>query len=146
MTLPSSTTSHVASVRSGLTRWYGTAQSQSLVFLVGRDIYELRYRVRSLALERLERCEGKFSRTVLRGGSGREVVPLPGIIDSRSVSVTISVGVAQLTAARCAEQLVHLDIQPLLDAIETLRTLFTETIRLPKTKERKPCPRDKVHA
>ena len=44
----------------------------------GRNISELRYRVRSLALERLERCEGKLSRTVLRGGSDRKVAPLPG--------------------------------------------------------------------
>jgi hypothetical protein len=34
-------------------------------------------RVRQLALERLERCEGKLSRTVLGGGSGREAVLLP---------------------------------------------------------------------
>ena len=39
---------------------------------------QLRRRVRSLALERLERCEGKLSRTVLRGGSDRKVAPLPG--------------------------------------------------------------------
>ena len=48
---------------------------------MGRDIYELRHRVRSLALERLERCEGKLSRTVLRGGSDRKVAPLPGNSD-----------------------------------------------------------------
>ena len=40
---------------------------------------QLRRRVRSLALERLERCEGKLSRTVLRGGSDRKVAPLPGV-------------------------------------------------------------------
>jgi len=34
-----------------------------------------------LALERLERCDGKLSRTVLRGGSNRKVAPLPCTID-----------------------------------------------------------------
>ncbi len=47
-----------------------------------RDIYELRHRVRSLAFERLERCDGKLSRTVLRGGSNRKVAPLPCTFDS----------------------------------------------------------------
>ena len=37
-----------------------------------------RNRVRRLALERLERRVGKLSRTILRGGSGHEVSPLPG--------------------------------------------------------------------
>ena len=32
-----------------------------------------------VTFERLERCEGKLSRTVLRGGGGREVAPLPGV-------------------------------------------------------------------
>ena len=40
-------------------------------------------RVRRLAFERLERCDGKRSRTVLRGGSGREVTLLPD--SSRSI-------------------------------------------------------------
>jgi hypothetical protein len=31
-----------------------------------------------VAFEGLERCEGKLSRTVLRGASGREVTRLPG--------------------------------------------------------------------
>jgi hypothetical protein len=43
---------------------------------------KLRHRVRLLALERLERCDGKLSRTVLRGGSNRKVAPLPCSIDS----------------------------------------------------------------
>ena len=45
---------------------------------------KLRHRVRSLAFERLERCDGKLSRTVLRGGSNRKVAPLPCITDSVS--------------------------------------------------------------
>ncbi len=35
------------------------------------------HRVRSWAFERLEPCEGKLSCTVLRGGNGRKVIPLP---------------------------------------------------------------------
>ena len=46
--------------------------------------FELRRRVRSLALERLERCEGKLSRTVLRGGSDRKVAPLTGRLSDAS--------------------------------------------------------------
>ena len=37
------------------------------------------HRVRSWAFERLEPCEGKLSCTVLRGGNGRKVIPLPDL-------------------------------------------------------------------
>ena len=48
---------------------------------------KLRHRVSSLALERLERCDGKLSRTVLRGGNDRKVAPLPGTTVSQSAFV-----------------------------------------------------------
>ncbi len=38
---------------------------------------KLRHRVRKLALEKLEWCDGKLSRTVLRRGSDGKVAPLP---------------------------------------------------------------------
>ena len=56
---------------------------------------QLRRRVRSLALERLERCEGKLSRTVLRGGSDRKVAPLPG--NSRRACRRLSVARSALS-------------------------------------------------
>ena len=45
------------------------------------------HRVRSWAFERLEPCEGKLSCTVLRGGNGRKVIPLPDLSIWRAVAL-----------------------------------------------------------
>ncbi len=57
-------------------------------------------RVRRVALERLERCDGKPSRTDLRGGSGREVTPLPGNSPYRCRPACLCRG--RLHAKRCS--------------------------------------------
>ena len=47
------------------------------------------HRVRSWAFERLEPCEGKLSCTVLRGGNGRKVIPLPDLSIWRAVALRL---------------------------------------------------------
>ena len=47
------------------------------------------HRVRSWAFERLEPCEGKLSCTVLRGGNGRKVIPLPDSSVWRAVALRL---------------------------------------------------------
>ncbi len=65
---------------------------------------QLRHRVGSPAFERLERCDGKLSRTVLRGGSDRKVTPLPCTIDSISAIAILKIcllrGVSQSAERR----------------------------------------------
>lgn len=70
------TTSQTDSVHVGVVGSYGMGQclSPGLTFMVSEGRC---HRVRSWAFERLELCEGKLSCTVLRGGSGRKVIPLP---------------------------------------------------------------------
>ena len=68
--------------------------------VVRRYTHELRHRVRSLALERLERCDRKLSRTVLRGGSDRKVAPLPGVRQAWRVAPMTGAGNRKAKADR----------------------------------------------
>jgi hypothetical protein len=76
MTPHSPTISRADSAHAGLVGSCGMGQCLSLD-LTSMVTDGQCHRVRSWALARLEPCDGKLSCTVLRGGSGRKVIPLP---------------------------------------------------------------------
>ena len=82
------TTSRADSAHAGVVGSCGMGQCQSpdLTSMVsdGRC-----HRVRSWAFERPEPCEGKLSCTVLRGGNGRKVIPLPDLSVWRVVALRL---------------------------------------------------------